>query len=82
MISKRWISEMQASHLEVLSSLKDIVVDPVGIDWSQFHALGEESEDEGRLDMMMIGHDALHFTHPHDSTAISVSSSLHNALLL
>lgn len=85
MISKRWISEMQASHLEVLNSLKDIVEDPVGFEWSQFHALGEESEDEGRLDMgqrMMIGHNTLHFTHPHNSTAISVSSSLHNALSL
>ncbi|OAX44515.1 hypothetical protein K503DRAFT_764929 [Rhizopogon vinicolor AM-OR11-026] len=85
MISKRWVSEMQASHLEVLSSLKDIVVDPSGFEWSQFHSLGEESEDEGRLDMgqhMMVDHNTLHFTHPHNSTAMSVSSSLHNALLL
>ncbi|KAG1815554.1 uncharacterized protein BJ212DRAFT_1357225 [Suillus subaureus] len=86
MISKRWISVMQASHLEVLSSLKDIVLDPVGFDWSQFHALGEESEDEGRLDMarhhdMMIAQNGLHFTHPDDGTAISAVSSLHNALV-
>jgi len=85
MISKRWICEMQASHLEVLTRLKDIVLDPVGFDWSQFHALGEESEDEGRLDMaqhMIIDHNTLHFTHPHNRTALCVSSSLDNALLL
>lgn len=84
MISKRWISVMQASHLEALSSLKDVVLDPVGFDWSQFHALGEESEDEGRLDMarhMMIAHNGLHFTHPDDGTAISAISSLYNALV-
>lgn len=86
MISKRWISVMQASHLEVLSGLKDIVLDPVGFDWSQYHALGEESEDEGRLDMsrhhdMMIAHNGLHFTHPDDGTAVSAISSLHNALV-
>ncbi|KAG2077271.1 hypothetical protein BDR04DRAFT_1000628 [Suillus decipiens] len=87
MISKRWISVMQASHLEVLSSLRDIVVDPVGFDWSQFHALGEESEDEGGLDMarhhdmMTTTHDGLHFTHPDDGTAISAISSLYNALV-
>ncbi|KAG1752644.1 uncharacterized protein EDB91DRAFT_1293569 [Suillus paluster] len=86
MISKRWISVMQASHLEALSSLKDIVVDPVGFDWSQFHVLGEESEDEGRLEMarhhdMMIAHNGLHFTHPDNSATISAISSLHNALV-
>lgn len=81
MISKRWISEMQVSNLEVLSGLKDIALDPAGFDWSQFHALGEESEDEGRLDMM-IDHNTLHFTHPKNSTATCASSSLHNALLL
>lgn len=86
MISKRWISVMQASHLEVLSGLKDIVLDPVGFDWSQFHVLGEESEDEGRLNMsqhhdMMIAHNGLHFTHPDDGTAISAISSLYNALV-
>ncbi|KAG2156200.1 hypothetical protein DEU56DRAFT_766006 [Suillus clintonianus] len=86
MISKRWISVMQASHLEVLSSLKDVVMDSVGFDWSQFHALGEESEDEGRLDMarhhdMMITHNGLHFTHSDDSTTISAISSLYNALV-
>ncbi|KAG2152389.1 hypothetical protein BD769DRAFT_1594227 [Suillus cothurnatus] len=86
MISKRWISVMQASHLEVLSGLKDIVLDPVGFDWSQFHVLGEESEDEGRLNMsqyhdMMIAHNGLHFTHPDDGTAISAMSSLYNALV-
>ncbi|KAG0709780.1 hypothetical protein DFH29DRAFT_885778 [Suillus ampliporus] len=85
MISKRWISVMQASHLEALSSLKDIVVDPIGFDWGQFHALGEESEDEGRLEMarhhdMMIAHNGLHFTHSDEST-ISAISSLHNALV-
>jgi len=85
MISKRWISEMQASHLEALSSLKDVVADPAGFDWNQFHALGEESEDEGRLDMgrhhdMMI-ENGLHFTHTDDSTTISAISSLHNALV-
>lgn len=86
MISKRWISVMQVSHLEMLSSLKDIVLDPAGFDWSQFHTLGEESEDEGRLDMarhhdMMIAHNGLHFTHPDDGTAISAISSLCNALV-
>lgn len=86
MISKRWISVMQASHLEVLSSLKDVILDPVGFDWSQFHALGEESEDEESLDMarhhdMMIAHNGLHFTHPDDGTAISAISSLYNALV-
>jgi len=46
MISKRWISTMQISHAEVLGMLKDLVVDPVGFDWSQFHVLGEESDHE------------------------------------
>ncbi|KAG2056287.1 hypothetical protein BDR06DRAFT_880491 [Suillus hirtellus] len=86
MISKRWISVMQASHLEVLSSLKDVILDPVGFDWSQFHALGEESEDEESLDMarhhdMMIAHNGLHFAHSDDGTAISAISSLYNALV-
>ncbi|KAF9247344.1 hypothetical protein BU15DRAFT_84857 [Melanogaster broomeanus] len=43
MISKRWMNVMQTSHAEVLGMLKDLVVDPVGFDWSRFHVLGEEN---------------------------------------
>ncbi|THH15382.1 hypothetical protein EW146_g5087 [Bondarzewia mesenterica] len=46
MISRRWLRDMQAVHPELLSLLKDIVVDPLGFDWTRFDALGYESEDE------------------------------------
>ncbi|KAH7931242.1 hypothetical protein BV22DRAFT_1027471 [Leucogyrophana mollusca] len=82
MISKRWISMMQTSHPEVLGMLKDIVVDPAGFDWDQFHALGEESEDEGRLDMGHLhAQDPLHYNLSPEIASSSISSSsLLNAL--
>jgi len=47
MISKQWIHLTQRSHEEVLCMLKEIVVDPAGFDWGQFHnILGEESDHE------------------------------------
>ncbi|KAH7914392.1 hypothetical protein BJ138DRAFT_1143932 [Hygrophoropsis aurantiaca] len=76
MISKRWMSMMQTLHPEILGMLKEIVVDPPGFDWSQFHALGEESEDEGRLDMGLY---SISSEVPSSATTIS-SSSLVNAL--
>ncbi|KIJ70102.1 hypothetical protein HYDPIDRAFT_172008 [Hydnomerulius pinastri MD-312] len=86
MISKRWMSMMQISHAEVLGMLKNIIVDPGGFDWNQFHALGEESEDERWLEM---GHhvphptqNTLHYSLQPDGTGIpaATSSSLQNAL--
>ncbi|KAF8138462.1 hypothetical protein EV363DRAFT_1393914 [Boletus edulis] len=44
MISKGWLRVMAASHGEVVGMLQEIIVDPVGFDWTQFEVLGEESE--------------------------------------
>jgi hypothetical protein len=90
MISKRWMRMMQTSHAEVLGMLKDIVVDPVGFSWSQFHVLWEESEDDAD-GWHEMGHHVpnpaqndLHYSLRPDGTATPsiTSSSLQNAFLM
>ncbi|KAH7887617.1 hypothetical protein F5I97DRAFT_1861597 [Phlebopus sp. FC_14] len=87
MVSKRWLNVMRTSHVEVVGMLEDIVTDPVGFDWTQFHALGEESEDDGWLEMGRrmtdMSQGAPHYGLGQDetiTTSPTTSSSLVNAL--
>ncbi|KDQ64637.1 hypothetical protein JAAARDRAFT_145597 [Jaapia argillacea MUCL 33604] len=56
MISRRWIRAMEMSHPDLLELLKDVIVDPPGFDWNQFHGLGEESGDEVAMEGLAYHH--------------------------
>lgn len=46
MISRRWINELRHTRPDVSDSLKDCIIDYPSFDWDNFHALGDESEEE------------------------------------
>ncbi|KDR83877.1 hypothetical protein GALMADRAFT_236338 [Galerina marginata CBS 339.88] len=46
MISRRWYKASVATHPDLPNPLSKLIDDPVGFDWTRFHALGEESADE------------------------------------
>ncbi|KAJ6628778.1 hypothetical protein B0H10DRAFT_1777225 [Mycena sp. CBHHK59/15] len=75
MLSKRWLSSVQAEHPDLPNLLNNIVVDPPGFDWTRFFELGPETdESEDEQDMGP----------PHDSLPLQVhhysASSLQCAL--
>lgn len=93
MVSRRWVSSLQMTNPELVTLLKDIVVDPPGFDWGQFTGLGSaESDEEGMRGNIgsegVGGYDDIHFGHelefehhqyvPHSDNV--GTSSLHNAL--
>jgi hypothetical protein len=46
MISRRWIRASKVDHPDLPGVLNNIVEDPPGFGWSEFHHLGEASGDE------------------------------------
>ncbi|KAL0949389.1 hypothetical protein HGRIS_009453 [Hohenbuehelia grisea] len=46
MVSKRWISEAQQVHEDLLDALKRRIIDPAEVDESRFEMLGDDSELE------------------------------------
>ncbi|KAK7054206.1 hypothetical protein R3P38DRAFT_2855776 [Favolaschia claudopus] len=47
MISRRWMSAMEAQYPDLRGVLGGVVVDVPGFDWGCFNELGTETEDEG-----------------------------------
>lgn len=64
MISRRWYRDSLTSHPDLPVILDQLIVDPVGFDWTQFHDLGEESADEDipqqHPQMMLIYNSEMH----------------------
>lgn len=74
MISKKWMKVAEMGHPDLAEALAKIVEDSPGFDWSRFHALGEESEDEPLETRTTHNH---FVSHPENNTT---TSSLTNAL--
>ncbi|KAI0068808.1 hypothetical protein BV25DRAFT_1874039 [Artomyces pyxidatus] len=86
MISRRWLHDMQLSHPELLDLVKDLMTDPPGFDWTQFDALGYESDDEldpvssairsQRLGFPSTSLPSTHALPPSSSTSYSLQDAL------
>ncbi|KAF7355452.1 hypothetical protein MSAN_01462000 [Mycena sanguinolenta] len=46
MLSRRWVAAAQAEYPDLGNALRNIVIDPPGIDWTCFAELGPETDDE------------------------------------
>ncbi|KAL4076114.1 hypothetical protein V8B97DRAFT_1924192 [Scleroderma yunnanense] len=62
MISKRWMTMIQASHPEVHDMLKDIIVDTEALDWNQVPLMSVESDEEGWMEPSLVD-DNFYTTH-------------------
>lgn len=46
MVSRRWIREQLQARPDLEASLRELIANYPGFDWANFHALGEESDEE------------------------------------
>ncbi|KAI0053020.1 hypothetical protein FA95DRAFT_1482252 [Auriscalpium vulgare] len=85
MISRRWLHDLRLSHPDLVDVVKNLQVDHEGFDWSQFDALGYESEDELDPEVLTLRSTRLSFATPSHSSAptppaSTASYSLQDAL--
>ncbi|OCH92899.1 hypothetical protein OBBRIDRAFT_772531 [Obba rivulosa] len=55
MVSQRWMQGILSARPDIAATLEEIIVDPPGFDWSQFFALGAESDDEMEREEIAAG---------------------------